>query len=88
MAAAAGEQRDVEDAHIQAALRQSEEIPNKLAQPEVRRAWARMLLQRGAPGDKERANDLLEEAIAQYGELGMPKHLEMAREMKSTLTQF
>ena len=81
MAAAAGEQWDVADGHFQTALRQAEEIPNKIGQPEVRRAYARMLIDHAGPGDKEKARTLLDEAIALYGQLGMPRHLEMAREL-------
>ena len=81
MAAAAGEQWDAADGHFQTALRQAEEIPNKIGQPEVRRAYARMLIDRAGPGDKEKARTLLDEAIALYGQLGMPRHLEMAREL-------
>ena len=35
--------------------------------------YARMLLARDAPGDRERAELLLSEALATYRELGMPK---------------
>ena len=81
MAAAAGEQWDAADRHFNTALRQAEEIPNKIAQPEVRRAWARMLIQRNGPGDRDRARTLLDEATELYGALGMPKHLQMAEKM-------
>ena len=83
MAAAAGEQWEAADTHFQTALRQAEEIPHKIGQPEVRRAWARMLIQRDGPGDRDRARTLLDEAIELYGALGMPKHLEMAKVMRS-----
>ncbi len=81
MAAAAGEQWETANTHFQTALRQAEVIPNKIGQPEVRRAWARMLIQRGGPGDKDQARTLLDKAIELYDELGMPKHLEMAMQM-------
>ena len=81
MAAAAGEQWEAAERHFETALRQAEEIPNKIAQPEVRRAWARMLIQRDGPGDGEQARALLDEAIALYDALGMPKHLDMAKKM-------
>ena len=47
-------------------------------QPEVRRFYARMLLDRDAAGDRETARRLLTEAIEMYRRIGMPKHLEMA----------
>ena len=31
------------------------------------------------PGDREKARELLNEAIAMYREIGMPKHLEIAQ---------
>ena len=54
-----------------------------MAQPEVRRWYARMLLDRDDPGDRDKAFRLLTEAITMYREIGMPKHLEMAEEMLS-----
>ena len=37
-----------------------------------------MLIDRAATGDRDKARELLTEAIAMYGEIGMPKHMEMA----------
>ena len=37
-----------------------------------------MLLDRGKPGDGEKARELLTEAVELYREIGMPKHLELA----------
>ena len=85
MAAAAGEQWDAAETHFRTALGQAEEIPNKIGQPEVRRAYARMLIDRTASGDQKQARTLLDEAVEMYGTLGMPKHLDMAKGMKGTL---
>ena len=52
-----------------------------LAQPETRRWYAWMLLDRDGPGDREKARTLLSEAIAMYRQIGMPKHVEMAETM-------
>lgn len=52
-----------------------------MEQPEVRRWYARMLLDRGGPGDRERARTLLAEARTAYAQIGMPKHIEMANQM-------
>ena len=76
IAAAAGEQWDTAQEHFDTALRQADDIPHKIAQPEVRRWYARMLLDRDKAGDKEKAGTLLDEAIAMCGTLGMPRHLE------------
>jgi class 3 adenylate cyclase/tetratricopeptide (TPR) repeat protein len=78
MAAAAGGQWEKAAEHYQTALRQAHEIPVVIEQPEVRRWYAHMLIDRDAPGDGEKARELLTEAIAMYRRIGMPKHVEMA----------
>jgi len=78
IAAAANGQWDKAEEHYQTALRQAHELPHKLEQPEVRRWYARMLIDRDAPGDRDKAFRLLTEAIAMYRRIGMPKHEEMA----------
>jgi len=78
MAAAAGKQWDKAEEHYQNALRQAHELPVVIEQPEVRRWYARMLIDRDAPGDRDKARELLTEAIAMYRRIGMPKHIEMA----------
>ena len=37
-----------------------------------------MLIDRSAPGDREKARILLGEAIEMYRQIGMPKHVELA----------
>jgi len=78
MAAAAGRQWAKAEEHYRTALRQAHELPVVIEQPEVRRWYARMLIDRDAPGDRDKARELLTEAIAMYGQIGMPKHVEMA----------
>jgi class 3 adenylate cyclase/tetratricopeptide (TPR) repeat protein len=78
IAAACGEQWDRAEEHFETALRQAHELPNVLAQPETRRWYAWMLLDRERPGDREKARELLTEAIAMYRRIGMPKHIEIA----------
>jgi tetratricopeptide (TPR) repeat protein len=85
MAAAAGGQWDEAEEHYQTALRQAHELPHKIEQPEVRRWYARMLIDRDAPGDQDKARELLTEAIAMYREIGMPKHVEMAEALLGEL---
>jgi tetratricopeptide (TPR) repeat protein len=80
IAAACGERWEVAEEHYRAGLRQADEVPHRLMQPELRRWYARMLLERGAAGDRERARALLGEAIAAYEALGMPRHVAMARD--------
>jgi hypothetical protein len=38
-----------------------------------------MLLDRGAPGDREKAQTLLREALETYTRIGMPRHIEMTQ---------
>jgi tetratricopeptide (TPR) repeat protein len=76
--AAAGGQWDKAEEHCRTALRQAHEIPVIIDQPEARRWYARMLLDRNAPGDRDKARRLLTQAIAMYRQIGMPKHVEMA----------
>jgi serine/threonine protein kinase/tetratricopeptide (TPR) repeat protein len=78
IAAAAGERWDEAEEHFETALRQAHEIPVRIEQPEVRRWYAWMLIDRDGPGDRDKARTLLEEAIDAYTEIGMPKHVEMA----------
>ena len=85
IAAACGQQWERAEEHFEAALRQAHELPNVVEQPEVRRWYAWMLLDRDGPGDREKARELLDEAIDMYREIGMPKHMEMAEEMLQQL---
>jgi class 3 adenylate cyclase/tetratricopeptide (TPR) repeat protein len=85
MAAAAGGRWEKAEEHYQIALRQAHELPVVMEQPEVRRWYARMLIERDGPGDREKARHFLTEAIAMYHQIGMPKHEEMAEEMLNGL---
>ena len=82
-AAAAGGQWEASEGHYRAALRQAEALPHRIAQPEVRRWYARMLIDRGASGDRDKARTMLGKAVEMYEAIGMPRHLEIAREMLS-----
>ena len=62
-------------------MRLTNDVPVVMAQPEVRRWYARMLIDRDGPGDRVKARELLTEAIAMYRGIGMPKRVEMAEEM-------
>jgi tetratricopeptide (TPR) repeat protein len=81
IAAAAGRRWDRAEHHFEEALRQAHEIPFKVEQPEVRRFFAGMLIERDEAGDRDKARRLLAEAIEGYGEIGMPRHLRLAEEM-------
>ena len=81
IAASCGQHWDAAQEHFETALTQAHDLPHKIAQPEVRRWYAQMLLDRDAPGDRDKARTLLGEAIGQYRTIGMPKHLAMAEGM-------
>ena len=85
IAAASGGQWEQAETHYQTALKQAHEIPFRSEQPEVRRWYAQMLLDRNAPGDRDKARTMLGEAVEMYQAIGMPRHLEMAREMLKSL---
>ena len=85
IAAAAGEQWDTAQQHLETALRQAHELPHVIAQPETRRWYAWMLTERNADGDRGHAWSLLEEAVETYQRLGMPRHVEMTKESLKTV---
>ena len=39
------------------------------------------MVDRDGPGDRDKARELLTEALAKYKKIGMPKHVEMAEAM-------
>jgi DNA-binding SARP family transcriptional activator len=84
IAAAARRHWDMAEEHFRAALRQAEELPSVIEGAETRRWYARMLLERDAPGDGDRARTLVEEAMPIYERVGMPRHVELARRLLST----
>jgi serine/threonine protein kinase/tetratricopeptide (TPR) repeat protein len=86
LSAACGEQWAEAEEHYRVGLEQAERVPHVIMQPELRRWYAQMLIDRGATGDRDKARALLAEAAEGYERLGMPRHLEMARELaKSAL---
>ena len=81
IAAAAGRRWDEAQSHFETALRLADEIPFRSEQAEARYWFARMLVDRNAAGDRERARELLDTALAVYREIGMPRHVETAEEL-------
>lgn len=81
IAAAAGRRWDEAQTHYETALRLADEIPFRSEQAEARYWFARMLVDRNAPGDREKASDLLDTALAVYREIGMPAHVEMSEKL-------
>jgi len=77
--AAAACRWEAAEGHFQIAMQQAETYPQRLEQAEIHRFHAMMLIDRGAPGDREKAQTLLREALKSYTQIGMPRHIEMTR---------
>ena len=63
IAAAGGKRWNAAEEHFETALREAAELPAVLAQPETRRWYSRMLLNRDQDGDQDTARTLLGEAV-------------------------
>jgi tetratricopeptide (TPR) repeat protein len=81
MAAAAGGRGESAEAHFARALEQAESLPHRPEMAHTQRWYGHFLIERRCAGDLERAHELLEEAVAGYGRMGMPRHEAMAREL-------
>ncbi len=81
IAAACARQWSAAEEHFRVAVRQADELPNRIEQPEARRWWAAMLLARDAAEDRARARALLAEAVRLYDEIGMARHSELATQL-------
>jgi hypothetical protein len=79
IAAAAAHQWEAAEDHFQTALQQAEALPHRLEQAEIRRFNAMMLMDRAAPGDRERARRMLTDAQETYTRIGMRRHSEIAQ---------
>jgi tetratricopeptide (TPR) repeat protein len=79
IAASAARQWEAAEEHFQIAMQQAESFPNVLEQAEIGRFHAMMLVDRAGPGDREKAQTLLREALESYTQIGMPRHIEMTQ---------
>src|SRR5439155_2195352 len=64
--------------HFEDAIRTNAQLGDEPWLAHTRAQYARMLIDRNGPGDRDKAFRLLTEAIATYRQVGMPKHVEMA----------
>jgi tetratricopeptide (TPR) repeat protein len=71
--------------HHQAAIHQADTAPYRVAQPIARFWYAEMLLERDTTGDRARAHNLLEEALAMFGSLGILVYASRASEKLASL---
>lgn len=79
IAAAAARQWETAEEHFQIALQQAESLPNVFEKAEIRRSRAMMLIDRAAPGDLEKAQMPIKEALETFTRIGMPRHIEMTQ---------
>ncbi len=79
IAAAAGRDYDAAEGHFELALGHADRLPHQFERYETRRCYARMLRERDAAGDRDKADGLLREAVDGFTRLRMPRHAEMAR---------
>ena len=79
IAAAAAGRWDHAERRFAEALRLTETLPQRINAPEVRRLHAQTLLQWGEESERERAREMLEQALQEYRELGMPRHAELTQ---------
>ena len=80
-AAGAGQWEAAED-HFQIAMQQAESLPQLLEQAEIRRFHAMMLIDRAAAGDRKKARTMLDRASEIYTSIGMPRHIEIIKNLR------
>ena len=78
LAALSGKKWDEAEGHFREAIRQAEAAPVVLETADARRFYATMLAERDAPGDRDHARELLDEALDVYRGAGMSRHTEIA----------
>ncbi len=78
IAATAAENWAAAEDHFERAISHAERIRHRFALPGARQWYAEMLIDRSAPGDKERASALLKHAVDEYRSMGMTLMLERA----------
>jgi tetratricopeptide (TPR) repeat protein len=79
IAAAAAHEWEAAEDHFRTALQQAESFPHCLEQAEIRRFHAMMLMDRSAPGDRQRARRMLTDARETYTRIGMRRHSEITQ---------
>jgi tetratricopeptide (TPR) repeat protein len=87
LAAAAAHHWEAAETHFQIALQQAESFPYCLEQAEIRRFHAMMLIDRAAPGDREKAQTLLREALESYQRIGMPRHVDLTQTLLARIAE-
>ena len=83
LAAAAVRRWEEAERHFGIAREVAEHIGNRVELADLCRLHARMLLDRGSPGDHERAAEMLQEALSAYRAFGMPGYAAEAERLLS-----
>jgi hypothetical protein len=87
IAAAGARKWEAAEEHFQIAMQQAESFPYLLEQAEIRRFNAMMLMDRAAPGDREKAQTLLSEALESYKGIGMLRHLDLTQTLLASAAE-
>jgi tetratricopeptide (TPR) repeat protein len=87
VAASAARQWEAAEDHFRIAMQQAESLPDSLEQAEIRRFHAMMLIDRAAPGDREKAQTLLREALESYQRIGMPRHVDLTQTLLARVAE-
>ncbi len=78
IAAAAGGRWEAADRHFRTALDQARNLPHRVEEAHTLRFYAQMHIERNTPSDREQAKDLLQQAEALYGRMGIHGHMRLA----------
>ena len=70
--------------HLGRAEADAEMYGDLIQAADIKRFRSMMLLDRAQAGDIDAAGELLKEAAAEYGRIGMPHHVALAEEMRTT----
>jgi tetratricopeptide (TPR) repeat protein len=87
LAAGAERQWEAAEDHFRIAMQQAKSLPDSLEQAEIRRFHAMMLIDRAAPGDREKAQTLLREALESYQRIGMPRHVDLTQTLLARVAE-
>jgi tetratricopeptide (TPR) repeat protein len=82
LAAAAARRWDEAERHFGIAREVAAQMSNRLELADLARLHARMLLDRGDPGDHARAAEMLQEALSAYRTFGMPAYAAEAERLQ------
>jgi tetratricopeptide (TPR) repeat protein len=82
LVAAAARRWEEAERHFGAAREIAKQLRNRLELADLNRLEARMLLDRGAKGDHERAAEILQEAVSAYRAFGMPAYAAEAERLQ------